>query len=75
MITLVEFVLFVALDGRQIEVNPKQVVTVSEARDDDGPAQKLVTGKVRCIITLTDGKVVSVAEECASAKTRLEGKP
>jgi hypothetical protein len=69
MIALVEFILFMALDGRQIEVNPEQVVTVAKPRDDE----KLVTDKARCVITLTDGKIISVAEDCISVKLRLEG--
>jgi len=49
------------VDGLVMSVNPKQIVALRDARDAE---QRIVHGKVRCIITTTDGKYISAAETC-----------
>jgi hypothetical protein len=68
VVLLIEFIMVMTLDGRQVEINPSQIVTIARPRDDD----RLVSDKVRCVITLTDGKVISLIEECSHVKQRLE---
>jgi uncharacterized protein YlzI (FlbEa/FlbD family) len=68
-----QLVLIITLDGREVHVNPTHIVSISEARDEDDP-HKLLTGKVHCVITLTNGKLISAAEDCTSVRHRIEEK-
>ena len=59
-------VAFTAGDGRPIAVNPDQIVVVR------GPSQKdLLTRNVRCVLGTTDGKFISVVEDCAEVRRKL----
>ena len=49
--------------GGIVEVNPEQVVSMRSLRPGD-PADKLLTDKVECVISTTDGKLINVMEEC-----------
>jgi uncharacterized protein YlzI (FlbEa/FlbD family) len=71
MITL-QLIVFQTLDGRDVHVNPKHVVSISEPSEDRDPKEKLLTDKVHCVINLTNGTKVSVAENCDSVRRRLE---
>jgi uncharacterized protein YlzI (FlbEa/FlbD family) len=44
-------------DGREVWIDPDQVTSVYKAKDQ-------LTPNVKCVINLTDGKFISVAEEC-----------
>ena len=65
---LVEFILVLTLDGRHVEINREQIVTLTESRD----GNKLGADSIKCVITLADGKLVSVMERCASIRQRME---
>lgn len=60
------------VDGREVHVNPQEVTRLSDARDEGDPAKKVV-GPVHCIIYLSDGKYVSVAEDCSTVRELMEG--
>jgi hypothetical protein len=62
------------LDGREIDINPAQVTHMREAQPDEAE-NKAFTGGVRCMINLTDGKFVTVVEECAVVRRKLEQQP
>ena len=57
------------LDGRNVLINRQQIVTVGDARKDGG--QAVLTGKATCLITLADGKFVTVVEHCDAIRQRL----
>lgn len=59
------------LDGRDVYVNPTHIVSVAEVREEHDP-RKLLTGKVRCVVTLSNGKFLTVVEDCASVRRRLD---
>lgn len=63
------------LDGRSVYVNPAHVVSVSETREDADPSERLLTDKVHCVINLSNGTKVSVADDCDSIRQRLEVTP
>ena len=69
ILTAFELLLVMTIDGREVRINPDHIVTFSEARQEGGQ----LTDKVHCIITLSNGKFVTVAEECTSLRRRLEG--
>jgi uncharacterized protein YlzI (FlbEa/FlbD family) len=58
------------LDGRHVLINRQAIVTVGGARTDKG--QKVLTDKAACLITLVDGKYVTVAESCDAINRRLQ---
>jgi hypothetical protein len=57
------------LDGRQVLINRQAIVTIGGARKDGG--QAVLSGKVTCLVTLSDGKFVTVVESCDTIRQRL----
>ena len=58
------------LDGRHVLINRQAIVTVGGARTDKG--QKVLTDKATCLITLVDGKFITVVESCDAINRRLQ---
>lgn len=56
-------------DGHQIDINPAQVTSLRAAPE--GQAREHFTGRVRCMINLTDGKFVTVVESCDEVRLLL----
>jgi hypothetical protein len=71
IILLTVLVVLHTLDGREIDINPAQVTSMREARDDNAD-NKAFTDGVRCMINTTDGKFVTVIEECRAVRRKLE---
>lgn len=67
---MLELLVIMTLDSREIFVNPRHIVSVAEARKADDPG-KHYTNAVRCVISLVDGTHISTAEECDSVERRL----
>jgi uncharacterized protein YlzI (FlbEa/FlbD family) len=65
-----ELLLLILLDGREAYVAPRQIVSIAEAKDADDPG-KHYTDKVKCVVSMTDGKIYAVAEECDEIEKRL----
>jgi len=63
------FIAVHTIDGQLMVINPQQIVTMREARDQD---QRVVHGKVRCVVTLSDGKYASTLEPCAEIRKMVE---
>ena len=61
------------IDGRHVLINRQAIVTITSARADK--AQPLLHGKATCLVTLVDGKFVTVVEACETLKQRLGVKP
>ena len=59
------------IDGREVYINPQAVTNLQDARDDRDPTKHTAHG-VECIISLSDGKFVSVAEFCETVREQLE---
>lgn len=72
---VIDLIAFSTLDGLQVLVNPTHVVSVYNARDENDPNKKL-HGKVRCVVSFSNGKFITVVEVCDSVRKRLatEGK-
>jgi len=60
------------LDGRDVHINQSHIVTLSEPDEDRDPKKKLMTDKVRCVVTLLNNLKVSVSESCDDVKARME---
>lgn len=66
-----EFLVIMTLDGREIHMNPRHIVSISEAKQADDPG-KHYTDDVRCVISLVDGAHVTTKEECDDIERRLQ---
>lgn len=61
-----QYIVLQTLDGRIVHVNPRHIVSTSQARG------KLVVDAVQCVIYTTDNRFLTVAETCDSVKMKLE---
>lgn len=73
-IVVAAFIVLHLIDGRTVAINPEQVTRLSEAREGTDEGKQLAEG-VRCIVFLTDGKYVSVAETCKEVQHLMEKAP
>lgn len=65
------FILLHGVDGREIIINAEQVTSLHSAHKDQ--PNKLITDDARCVVGLTDGKFITVAEDCWQVRRLLEG--
>jgi uncharacterized protein YlzI (FlbEa/FlbD family) len=70
MIVLAAFVTLQTLDGRDAVINSEQVASMLSAQDGEG--NKLLAAGVHCMINLTNGKFVSVHDDCDVVLRKLE---
>jgi hypothetical protein len=67
------------VDGDEIVVNTEQIVTLYPTHEvTEGKPNSLMAGGLKCVIALTDGKRVSVVENCATIRQSIqqhEGRP
>lgn len=59
-----------SVDGYEVSIAPSQVTTLRAAKDDQ--PNQLFTEEVRCVISTTDGKLVTVTEKCSVVRQLLE---
>jgi hypothetical protein len=63
------FIVLTLLDGEKVDVNPSDIVTMRPSGDQMHP-------DANCILTLLDGKFLSVVEDCVTVRAMTgEGKP
>jgi len=60
----------VLLNGSEVRLNPKEIVSMIEAREADDPLKRY-TGEVRCVIETTNGQSYTTREECPSIEARI----
>lgn len=68
----VTFVILHTLNGDEVAINPEQITSIT--RPHDGEGQKLLTDRVECAVGLSNGKFVSVLEECSEVLRRITEK-
>lgn len=71
VLAAIELVALHRLDGRVVFVNPDAVVQLAEPQP-DGADHKQFTDAVHCVITLTDGRYVTVRETCLEVRKLFE---
>ena len=69
---LFELVPLHTVDGREIDINPAEITQLHESKIDDSPDRLMVKG-VRCVVSTTDGKFISVTEDCSEIRTIING--
>jgi len=67
---LFELVALHTVDGREIDINPAEITQLHESKIDDSPDRLMVKG-VRCVVSTTDGKFISVTEDCSEIRTTI----
>jgi len=63
-------ILLHTVDGRETFVNPEQITNM--AAHMPGEQNKVLTGAVQCVVSLSNGKFVSVREPCDEVQRKLE---
>jgi uncharacterized protein YlzI (FlbEa/FlbD family) len=65
-----ELVTLQTLDGREVSVNPFEVASVSEAKHEKDPKKEWAPS-IHCVVTMTNGKFVTVVETCDEVRKKL----
>jgi len=63
-------VLLHRVDGGEVAVSPSHITSMHSRAPATGQ-NKLVTGEARCIVWLSDGKLLSVLEPCETVRKLL----
>jgi len=59
------------IDGGEVAVAPEHITSM-HSKAPSNAQNKLVTGEVRCIVWLDDGKLLSVLEQCDRVKQLMD---
>ena len=59
--TLLHLITVHQIDGRAVDINPGQIVSLAHPRPD---GNRQFADQVKCLISFTDGKFLSVKETC-----------
>ena len=59
------------VDGGEVSVSPSHITSMHSRAPASGQ-NKLVTGEARCIVWLSDGKLLSVLESCEAVKRLMD---
>lgn len=58
------------VDGYEVTIAPSHVTSLHAAKD--GKPNELFTKPVRCVVSMADGKFVTVTEKCSVVRQLLE---
>lgn len=65
-----------APDGARVHINPSFITKLYPTKEAvAGKANSLVVPGAKCVITMSDGKFISVLESCDYVLNLVEGKP
>ena len=71
ILAAVELITLHMIDGRVVQVNPRQVThLLSDTLDGHN---KVLPDAVNCVVKFTDGAFLSVAEDCDAVREMMEG--
>jgi hypothetical protein len=70
ILVVLHLVVLHTVDGHEVSINPQQVTSLHAGKPDQD--NKYFVESVQCVIGLTDGKFVSVAEPCDDVRRQLE---
>ena len=71
ILAAVELITLHMIDGRVVQINPKQVTHLLSENPDDDSGRVLVEG-VHCVVKFTDGAFLSVAESCEKVRELMK---
>ena len=58
------------IDGRHVHINRQAIVTIGGPRSGD-QGQQMFAREATCLVTLSDGKFITVVESCDTIRRRL----
>ena len=67
-----DYIAVQTLDGREVLINRTAIVTIGGVRQDD--KQRMLSDKATCLVTLVDGKFVTVVESCETVQRKLQNR-
>ena len=65
---VIHLILVHAPDGREIEVNPKEISSLRNRQDADGH----FAPNVKCVLSMTNGKFIATMEDCKTIVEMVE---
>jgi len=68
---LMAMIILHRVDGGEVAVSPSHITSM-HSKAPANAHNKLVTGEVRCIVWLSDGKLLSVLEPCETVKRLMD---
>lgn len=72
LIAYVTLIVLHNIDGDEVSVNPEHVVALSHTREaSKGMPNQLITSGAKCVISLSNGKMVSVVEGCGMIRQAI----
>jgi len=72
ILAAVELITLHMVDGRVIQINPKQVTQLVSSPPAGAPNTVLIDS-VHCVVRFVDGAHLSVAEDCETVRELMEG--
>ena len=66
----VELITLHMIDGRVVQVNPRQVTQLVSGNDTSEQG-KVLPDAVNCVVRFTDGAFLSVAEDCETVRAMM----
>ena len=71
--TLARVVLIVLhnVDGGEVSINPEHVVALNHTSEASGRSNQIIAGGHKCVISLSNGKFVSVVEDCGMVRQAI----
>lgn len=67
----IRLIVFHSPDGHEVHINPAEVTSL-RGKHDAAESNKLFTDNVSCMISLSDGKYVTVVETCPQVRGAIE---
>jgi hypothetical protein len=65
----VQFIVLHTVEGHEVYIEPSHVTSLMVKRDDP---RRVMHERVNCLVVMSNGRFLSVAEDCASVRKRLE---
>lgn len=59
------------VDGGEVTINPEHVVALQHTSEAAGKPNTLIAGGHKCVISLSNGKMVSVVEDCGMIRQAI----
>jgi hypothetical protein len=65
---VISLILVHAPDGREIEINPKEISSIRNRADSEGH----FAPNVKCVLSMTNGKFIATMEDCKTIVEMVE---
>lgn len=70
VLILMQWLILHVPGGQEVSVNTKSINSMRAG--EGGDKNVLLTGEVRCVISMDDGKTVNVTEKCSEVRKAIE---